>query len=161
MHNIFDTLTNVFAAYSLKITVAVFAVLANIHIHLLAVFALLVALDTVTKWIAISYSYNQCHSMFDAIRLIPQAHRARAIDSHEMRTGFYTKMITYLVLVAAAFLVDSEFFTLNNSPVFVKLVVTYLSVTELLSITENLNDAGISCLSNLLELIKRKGGATR
>ena len=161
MNDFTSTLHAITDCYFFKIALSALAVVTNVHFHLLIVFAALVVIDTVTKWIALSYNYNECNNLIEAIMKIPAAHRARIIDSHEMRTGFYTKMLTYLVLVLAAFCVDDAFFTLHSDAVFVKLVVTYLSITELLSITENLNEAGVSCLSNLLELIKRKGGNTR
>lgn len=36
----------------------------------------------------------------------------------------------------------------------VSLVITYLSMTELLSIVENLDEAGVSAMHDLIDLIK-------
>ena len=39
----------------------------------------------------------------------------------------------------------------------VSTVISYLVLTELLSIIENLNDAGIEAVQGLVELLKRSG----
>ena len=39
-----------------------------------------------------------------------------------------------------------------------ELCISYLAASELLSIIENLNDAGVSCLAGLVNIVKRKAG---
>lgn len=124
------------------------------HATLLLLFSLLVILDTVTRWIAIAYDYTGRTGLIDAIKGIPAAHRARAISSAEMRRGFAEKLISYIILVFGGAIVDHE----TGTAVFANMIISYLSATELLSIIENLNDAGVSCLTGLVTIIRRKAG---
>lgn len=131
------------------------ASIAGLVVHqafLFCAFAALVWLDCMTRWVAIAYNYSGKAGIWTAIKAIPAAHRARAISSTAMRRGLSDKMINYIILVIGALLADYE----AGTPVFVNLIVSYLSATEFLSIVENLNDAGISALSGLIRIIKTR-----
>ena len=55
-------------------------------------------------------------------------------------------------------IVDNMFRTLENPALIVNLTVSYLAVTELISILENMEDAGIEACGQLVDLIKKKTG---
>lgn len=131
------------------------ASIAGLVVHqafLFCAFAALVWLDCMTRWVAIAYNYSGQPGILAAIKAIPAAHRARAISSTEMRRGLSDKMINYIILVIGALLVDYE----AGTPIFANLIISYLSATEFLSIIENLNDAGVSALSGLINIIKNR-----
>lgn len=131
------------------------ASIAGLVVHqafLFCAFAALVWLDCMTRWVAIAYNYSGKAGIWTAIKAIPAAHRVRAISSTAMRRGLSDKMINYIILVIGALLADYE----AGTPVFVNLIISYLSATEFLSIVENLNDAGISALSGLIRIIKTR-----
>lgn len=154
LNNFYDNITHVFTAYGIKATVAGLVVCTGININFFTIFAILLLIDTFTKWLALAYEFDGKRNLWRALCAIPAAHRAHVIDSHAMRIGFFTKMLTYLILIAAGALTDKLFTMANGSPLFVHLVVTYLSATEFLSIAENLDAAGVSMISGLINAVK-------
>lgn len=132
------------------------------HIQLLSIFATLVVVDLASKWLALAYGYiktpDTTPTVIDALHAIPQAHRAGIISSRAMKTQFACKIFIYMIVTFGAALVDLAFAVLHTHPVFVTLCAGYLSATELLSIVENLNDAGVSVMGGLLDKIKRMRG---
>lgn len=153
-----ESLQSLTAGFYFKYTIASITTLLFYHLHLLGIFAFLVVLDTITKWIALAYDYSGRADLITAIKAIPAAHRARVIDSGKMKRGFFSKMVLYMILTIGAFWLDDLVLMTSDIPVFVRLTVMYLCVTEFVSVLENLNDAGVTCLTRLIEMIKRKGG---
>lgn len=130
------------------------------HLTLFTAFTLVVALDLFAKFIALAYEMlksegKQTPSVVDSIKAIPAAHRARIINSHEMKTQFAGKIIVYILLVMAGELTDV---LVGGNVNFSQMVVAYLASTEILSIIENLDDAGVSAVHGLAALIHRKTG---
>lgn len=135
---------------------AVLLVVAR-HAALFTAFSLLVVLDLFAKFIALSYEMiktqgTESPSLLESIKAIPEAHRQRIINSHEMKTQFSGKIIVYIIAVMAAGIVD---FIVGHAN-FSQIVIAYLASTELLSTIENLDDAGVSAVHELVGLIKRK-----
>lgn len=127
------------------------------HAALLTAFSLLVALDLFAKFIALSYGMMRARgdndpSLLDSIKAIPEAHRQRIINSHEMKTQFLGKILMYIFSVIAAGFADYMIGHVN----FGQIVIAYLASTEFLSVIENLDDAGVSAMHDLVGLIKRK-----
>lgn len=127
------------------------------HLELFTAFACIVCVDLFAKFIALSYGYlaesmTEKPSLIDSVKGIPAAHRAGVINSYAMRTQFVEKISVYMLLVVAGALVD---FMLGRSE-FANLIIAYLASSELLSIVENLDDAGVSAVHDLAGLIKRK-----
>ena len=75
-----------------------------------------------------------------------------------MKHRFIGKIIVYILCVLAGVLVDVTMLALGQPTWAVPLIVGYLVVTELLSICENLNDAGIEAVQGLINAIKKKEG---
>lgn len=155
MEHAFDSLMSYFP---IKVVVGVLmAFVFNAEAIIFMSFAWLVFLDCFTRWIAISYGFlleqgEEKPSLWTSIKGIPAARRAGVINSHAMRTQFVQKFFVYMLLVVAGALVD---FMPGRSE-FANLVIAYLASSELLSIVENLDDAGVSAVHDLAGLIKRK-----
>lgn len=137
---------------------AVFLILAR-HAMLFTTFVALVAIDLFAKFIALSYEMLKAQgvenpSFVESIKSIPEAHRQRIINSHEMKTQFLGKILMYIFAVITAGLADFMIGHVN----FGQMVIAYLASTELLSVIENLDDAGVSALHGLVSLVKRKTG---
>lgn len=137
---------------------AVFLILAR-HAMLFTAFVALVAIDLFAKFIALSYEMLKAQgvenpSFIESIKSIPEAHRQRIINSHEMKTQFLGKILMYIFAVMTAGIVD---FMIDHAN-FGQMVIAYLASTELLSVIENLDDAGVSALHGLVSLVKRKRG---
>lgn len=138
--------------------------LFQLHLHLFLLFAMLEFVDCFTKWLALSYlRIKDKHaeaepSLWDCIKGIPAAHRAAYIKSEVMRKQFGNKMLTYLILIVAAGTGDYIIRLIGKPDLLLSVVVTYISATELLSVLENLNDAGVSMAASLLALVKQKTG---
>ena len=129
---------------------AVFLVLAR-HAMLFTAFTALVAIDLFAKFIALSYAMLKARgeenpSLVKSIKAIPDAHRERIINSHEM-----------IFSVIAAGFADYMIGHVN----FGQIVIAYLASTEFLSVIENLDDAGVSALHGLVSLVKRKTGGAQ
>lgn len=129
------------------------------HLELFTAFACIVCVDLFAKFIALSYGYltqsmTEKPSLIDSVKGIPAAHRAGVINSYAMRTQFAEKISVYMLLVVAGALVD---FMMWRSE-FANLVIAYLASSELLSIVENLDEAGVSAVHDLAALVKRRRG---
>lgn len=127
------------------------------HAMLFTAFTALVAIDLFAKFIALSYEMLKAQgvenpSFVESIKSISEAHRQRIINSHEMKTQFLGKILMYIFAVIAAGFADYMIGHVN----FGQIVIAYLASTELLSIIENLDDAGVSAVHDLVGLIKRK-----
>lgn len=139
----------------------VFLVLAR-HAMLFTAFTALVAIDLFAKFIALSYAMLKARgeenpSLVKSIKAIPDAHRERIINSHEMKTQFLGKILMYIFSAIAAGFADYMIGHVN----FGQIVIAYLASTEFLSVIENLDDAGVSALHGLVSLVKRKTGGAQ
>lgn len=144
--------------WPLKIAVGGIVALVQFHLELLTLFALLIVIDLATKWVELSYNNikteNYTPSLIDAIKAIPTAHRAGIISSRVMKTQFCGKIIVYCVIVIAGSIADEMTAHVHTGGMIMPLCVSYLAASELLSIIENLNDAGVSAVGGLVQLIK-------
>ena len=159
MNTDFETMAqavqNFFSNFWAKATAsAVFAVTGQQHVTLLACFTALVFLDCLTRWIAISYRHlveqgEEHPSLLRSICKIPAARRAGKIESRVMKEQGLCKLLLYAVCVIAACLVDMMMATVHAPGWMVSLMVSYMAVTETLSVVENLSDAGVESLAQL------------
>nr|DAZ58421.1 MAG TPA: holin [Caudoviricetes sp.] len=142
-----------------KLAVGAILLIIARHAMLFTAFTALVAIDLFAKFIALSYEMLKAQgvenpSFVESIKSIPEAHRQRIINSHEMKTQFLGKILMYIFAVITAGLADFMIGHVN----FGQMVIAYLASTELLSVIENLDDAGVSALHGLVSLVKRKTG---
>ena len=139
------------------------SVAAEEHAQIFAAFVFLVCLDLVTKWLSLSRKClvdmgNDQPSVWQAFWNIRNAGRKGYIKSDMMRKRFVPKILTYLAVVAAA--VTLDFILLKtHAPAFAStLVIGYLSLTEFISILENMQHSGIEEAGALVDMARRKSG---
>lgn len=157
-----QTLTESFAIKALLAVIAEVGIymLGLKHVQVLGIFILLVFLDLITKWSAISYQMlidlgasPDNISTSDKYIAIPVAWGKGLINSKHMRKPFVTKVLTYCLATGGAWCFD---FMAGNYAFAVNLVWLYLGSVEFLSILENMRDGGNSTISGLLELVQSK-----
>ena len=145
------------------IAAAILAVLLHKHAVLFMAFTALVFIDCFTRWMSLSYKRLQqigitMPSVMQIITGIRAARSEGLISSEVMKHRFVGKLIVYILCVLAAVLVDVCMIALHQPSWAVPLVAGYLVITELLSICENLNDAGIEAVQGLVNVIKKRRG---
>ena len=162
MSEAWRTLTESFAIKALLAVMAEVGIymLGLKHVQVLGIFIILVFLDLITKWAAISYQMllnlgasPENISGSDKYIAIPAAWGKGLISSKHMRKPFVTKVLTYGLATAGAWCFD---FMAGNYAFAVNLVWLYLGSVEFLSILENMRDGGNSTISGLLELVQSK-----
>lgn len=157
MEHAFDSLMSYFP---IKVVVGVFmAFVLNAEAIIFMSFAWLVFLDCFTRWIAISYEFlmeqgEEKPSLWTSIKGIPSARRAGKIKSSVMREQGIAKLIVYMICLFGAALCDLISFEMHGPTYLTNLVVSYMTITELLSIVENLSDAGVESLTRLVNRLK-------
>lgn len=144
-----------------KIFGAVFAsVFTDDFLKLMVIFCLLEVLDTISRMIAESkHAYDSIYSGFPHtigtyIAFMWQARKWRFIQSDKLRSGA-DKLLTYLSLILSATIVDSALKIAGADRMLLctGVVVGFLSITEMLSIIENVSEFSNN---NVVKMIKDK-----
>ena len=140
---------------------AMLAMIFHKHAVLFYSFAFLVFIDCFTKWVSISYlhlkdSGIENPTILESIKGIKKARAAKKIKSEVMKHRFLGRIGVYLICALSAAVVDVVMRVLDKPTWAVMTVIGYLVVTELLSIIENLNDAGVEAMSGLIVFVKKK-----
>ena len=96
-------------------------------------------------------------TLINYVRWIWQAHHWRYVDSYALRDGFCSKTIIYSLLLITGFLIDL-ILKISHSPIQPALVIVccVLSITEGISICENLDSAGIKIAGEIRGLLKKR-----
>lgn len=156
------TLTESFAIKALLAVIAEVGIymLGLKHVQVLGIFILLVFLDLITKWAAISYQMlidlgasPDNISGSDKYIAIPAAWGKGLISSKHMRKPFVTKVLTYCLATGAAWCFD---YMAGAYAFAVNLVWLYLGSVEFLSILENMRDGGNTAIAGLLDVVHAK-----
>lgn len=133
---------------------------AQFHLQLMSLFVALIVIDLATKWIELAHNNiktdDYTPDLLTSIKAIPQAHRDGIISSKAMKTQFCGKIIVYVIVVMAGSIMDSMTTQVRAYGLVMPLCVSYLAASELLSIIENLDDAGVSAVHDLIAIIKRR-----
>ncbi len=152
-----DKLTD---GFPLKILGGLMLVHVEREMSLFLLFGLLIFLDCFTRWMAISYgrlrSYGLSAGLWDAIRGIPAARRERLISSDVMKKRGVEKLILYDLTLLTTVLVDAlleESGAIDTA--MTPMVVSYLAMTEALSILENLSEAGAAGAGEILRKLRK------
>lgn len=158
MDNVINTLKNLSHDVVIKLLTSSILVAVCYHTALCFAFGLVVFLDLFTRWIAISHkrliAMREDGGLINSFLGISAAHRAGLISSYVMRQTFFSKMFTYLLLIFVASLVDYMVCRPGGNATASSIVITYLAMTELLSVVENLDEAGVSAVHDLIQAIK-------
>ncbi len=142
---------------------AIMVVLLHKHAILFYAFSALVVLDCLTKWLAIAHDYlvkqgETAPTILQSLIAIKAARSAGLISSEVMKHRFLGKICIYLLCVMAAATADLIMVELSKPAWAVSTIIGYLTATELLSIVENLNAAGVEAVSGLIAAITKKRG---
>ena len=134
--------------FVIKIIGSSVAIMLVYHSMLCALFSIVVCLDLYTRWIALTKKYLESEdkesSLFDCVKSMNIARKAGFINSYMMRKCFVSKMLTYFIAVFGAFIVDVILTKIGTKPMMVTTVLGYLATTEMLSVIENLDEAGVA-----------------
>lgn len=139
-----------------KAAAASIGAMLQLHAQLMGAFIILIILDLATKWLALAKPLTEGGTLAEEIRMIPEAHRQGLISSDVMKTRFVSKIMMYMLIAFASGVVDFMFKDMHMPAFFMTVCIGYLAATELLSVIENLNDAGVSALADLADVVKRK-----
>lgn len=140
---------------------AIMVVLLHRHAILFYAFSALVVLDCLTKWLAIAHDYlvkqgKTAPTIFQSLIAIKAARSAGLISSEVMKHRFLGKICIYLLCVMAAASADLIMVEFSKPAWAVSTIIGYLTATELLSIVENLNAAGVEAVKGLIDIVKKK-----
>ena len=129
------------------------------------VFVFMVFMDCFTRWMAIGAAWLKSQGctapgLWEAFRAIPAARRAGLISSQVMKKQGMEKLILYNVSVMTAAGADFLLESSGATPFLTSAIVSYLVVTETLSIVENLSEAGAGGLERLAQLVRKKMGGS-
>lgn len=134
----------------------------SMHGQLLLAFVGLIVIDLVTKWIALAHDYltkrkrRKTPPLWQCVTNIPAARAAGYIKSEAMKHRFLGKIVVYLIVIFAGAAIDNIMMTMDKPVWAVVLLAGYLSITELISIVENLQDAGVEEAEKLHEILEKK-----
>ena len=158
--NIDESFEKLLDGFPLKILGGFLLIHVDKHLSLFLLFALLIFLDCFTRWMAISYrrlkEYGLTVGLLDAIRGIGAARRDRLIRSDVMKKRGVEKLILYDLAILTSILVDALMEEAGAADIsMTPMAVSYLTMTEALSILENLQDAGGKGAGELLKRLKK------
>ena len=166
--NMIGTIGHLGENWAIKLAGAAFmGVACSMHGQLLLAFVGLVIVDLVTKWIALSKEYlckkkrRKNTTLWQCVTSIPAARKAGYIKSEAMKHRFLGKIVVYLCVVFAGGLADYIMVVMEKPTWAVLLLVGYLSITEMISIMENLQDAGVEEAEKLHEILEKKREALK
>lgn len=149
--------------WAVKLLGAAFmGVACSMHGQLLLAFVGLVVIDLVTKWIALSREHLMKRkrktepTLWQCFCNILKARKAGYIKNEVMKHRFLGKILVYLFVVFAGGLADYIMTVMGKPTWAVLLLVGYLSITEMISIVENLQDAGVEEAEKLHEILEKK-----
>lgn len=125
------------------------------------VFIFLVFMDCFTRWMALGAAFLKNHGhaepgLWEACRAIPAARRAGLISSQVMKKQGMEKLILYNVSVMIAAGADFLLKSSGTAPFLTSAIVSYLVVTETLSIIENLSEAGAGGFEKLAQQVRKR-----
>ena len=156
-----NSLENVLNMAPLKTALgAIIAALLYKHVIMFYCFVGLVFLDCFTRWLAISHDYlvtnekKEKPSLWKSFCSISRARAAGKISSTIMRERGLSKIMVYIVAVFTSAISDKLLLNIGSQPWLVSLIIGYLTVTEALSVVENLSDAGVGSLGRIIDKIK-------
>ena len=156
-----NSLENVLNMAPLKTALgAIIAALLYKHVIMFYCIVGLVFLDCFTRWLAISHDYlvanekKEKPSLWKSFCSISRARAAGKISSTIMRERGLSKIMVYIVAVFTSAISDKLLLSIGSQPWLVSLIIGYLTVTEALSVVENLSDAGVGSLGRIIDKIK-------
>ena len=117
-------------------------------------FFLLVFVDCFTRWLALSHKAlveaGEAHpTLWDLVQYLGTARRLGYINSRVMKRQGVSKLVLYNLAILTAGAADWLISVPLMEGKWVDLVTSYLAMTEVLSIWENLSEAGVEGIEKL------------
>lgn len=134
----------------------------GIHLQLYVAFAFLMALDTLTRYLAQTARwwkdvYPQTpYTLYDLWKFRTQSRKWRYFRSGEMRKKFVSKFCTYLVILCGASVCDISMSIAKGFAFALMVATTFLSITELCSVLENLQECGVKEVQGILAILNKR-----
>lgn len=133
---------------------------------LLMLFCGLEFLDLFTKWISLSHDYwvntygkeftQKYGCLWSYIKWLGECRRFRYINSSRMKNQFCSKMLTYTILILATCWADLTIKKVGGVAFISTIGISMISLTECLSIVENLASANIGVADSIKTLLQKK-----
>ncbi len=133
---------------------------------LLAIFCGLEFLDLLTKWISLSHDYwvrtygkaftDKYGCLWVYIKWLPECRRFKYINSSAMKNQFTSKMLTYTILILTCAWADLTIKKVGGVAFISTIGISMISLTESLSIVENLSSANIGIADSIKGILQKK-----
>ena len=137
---------------------------------LLVLFCGLEFLDLFTKWVSLSHDYwvtaygkefTAKHGCLWAyVKWLPECRRFHYINSSAMKNQFTSKMLTYTILILTTCWADMCIKKVGGVAFISTIGISMVSLTECLSIVENLASANIGVADSVKTLLQKKKNDT-
>lgn len=150
--------------WAIKVVIScIVSITVQEHAQIFVAFAWLVAVDLVTKWLALSRQCLVDHgtespTLWQAVCGIRLARRLGYIRSEEMRKRFTHKILTYIGVVTSSLVLDFLLVRAHLPAFAANLTIGYLATTEFILILENMQRSGIEEAGGLVAIVKKRGG---
>ena len=134
----------------------------GIHLQLYIAFVLLMAIDTLTRYLAQTAVWWKCvypqtpFTLYDLWKWRGESRKWRFFKSALMRKKFVSKFCTYLIVLAASSICDITMQTAKGLGFALTVATTFLALTELCSILENLQECGVKEVQGILSIINKR-----
>ena len=145
-----------------SVSLAAVAQVFGVHIQFCLAFVLLMALDTLTRYLAQTAKlwhdlYPQTpFTLYDLWKWRVQSRKWRYFRSGEMRKKFISKLGTYIIILGASAMCDLVMRISHGQPFCLMVCTAFLSLTELCSIMENLQECEVQQVADLMAIIKKR-----
>ena len=138
---------------------------------LLALFCGLEFLDLFSKWISLSHDYWEktygkeftakygCLWLY--IKWLTECRRFGYINSSAMKNQFTSKMLTYTILILTCAWADLTIKKVGGVAFISTIGISMISLTESLSIVENLSSANIGIADSIKGILQKKKDAMK
>lgn len=133
---------------------------------LLMLFCGLEFLDLFTKWISLSHDYwvrtygkeftDKHGCLWSYIKWLPECRRFKYINSNTMKNQFTSKMLTYTILILTTCWADLTIKKVGGVAFISVIGISMISLTEALSIVENLASANIGIADSIKGILQKK-----
>ena len=133
---------------------------------LLGLFCGLEFLDLFTKWISLSHEYwvrtygkeftDKHGCLWAYVKWLPECRRFKYINSSAMKNQFTSKMLTYTILILTTCWADLTIKKVGGVAFISTIGISMISLTECLSIVENLASANIGVADSIKTLLQKK-----
>lgn len=150
-----------------SISIAAIAEAFGVHIQFCLMFILLMALDILTRYLAQTAHWwhdiypQTTFTLYDLWHWRTQSRRWRYFRSEEMRKKFISKLGTYIIILSASAFCDTAMQITKGQPFCLMVCTAFLSLTELCSIMENLQECEVKEVKDLMAVIKKRKEAIK